>query len=312
MPLTLPDGPSPIADRLLNPADSVPLAVLPRRWFQQTVVVVVAGLGTLARDPSLPGRVRGAWGHQLMRAASDAALADQPCPWDPPCAYDVLFREQGRLTPGLGLPRPTVLAAEAVRPDLTLRLTVFGFACDWVDSAGEALIAAVREGNPLRQAPHQRQNDSVAPTIRRRRIETAESVALPESARVAELDFVTPLCLRDRDVAGFGGPGSLIASLGNRVSGLARWQDCTVEADWRALIAQAETLSCDASGLRPVRWTRGSARQGGRKIPMEGLAGRLVLEGDLTPLLPLLVLGAIAHVGSHAALGLGAYSLTLG
>lgn len=58
-----------------------------------------------------------------------------------------------------------------------------------------------------------------------------------------------------------------------------------------------------------MRWHRASARRDGRRVPMEGLAGTLWIAGDLAPVWPLLVLGTTAHVGSHAALGLGRYGL---
>ena len=35
----------------------------------------------------------------------------------------------------------------------------------------------------------------------------------------------------------------------------------------------------------------------------------LRIAGDLAPFLPWLALGAVTHVGSHAALGMGRYSL---
>lgn len=303
MTLSLDPSRSPVAERLLAPVDRVALGDLPGRWFHQTVEVRLPGLAATARDPALPGRVRGALGHQLMRAASDAALAGTPCPWDPPCAYEVLFREQGQLTGGLGLPRPMVVSAVPLRGDLMVRLTVFGFACDWSDSAGEALVGALRHGNPLRQA--------TPPAIRSRGLRTIETVAVPTGCQFAELTFVSPLCIRDGDPGRFAGPASLIASLGNRVSAMARWQDCTADADWRALVDSADTLRGDASALRPVSWVRSSARQGGRAIPMRGLIGTLVLDGPLGDLAPLLALGATCHTGSHAAIGLGAYELTL-
>ena len=303
MTLSLDPPRSPVAERLLAPVDRVALGDLPDRWFHQTIAVRLPGLAAAAGDPALPGRIRGALGHQLMRTASDAALAGTPCPWDPPCAYEVLFREQGQLTGGLGLPRPMVVSAVPLRDDLVVRLSVFGFACDWSDSAGEALVAALRHGDPLRRpAP---------PAIRSRDLRTVETLAVPPDRRFATLTFVSPLCIRDGDPGRFAGPAALIASLGNRVGAMARWQDCAVDADWRALVDRAATLGCDASALRPVDWVRSSARQGGRAIPMRGLVGPLVLEGALGDLAALLALGATCHAGSHAALGLGAYTLTL-
>jgi len=49
---------------------------------------------------------------------------------------------------------------------------------------------------------------------------------------------------------------------------------------------------------------RGSGRHG-RMVPMGGLLGEVVLEGELGPLLPWLVWGSLVHVGKDAAMGNG-------
>lgn len=49
---------------------------------------------------------------------------------------------------------------------------------------------------------------------------------------------------------------------------------------------------------------RGSGRHG-RMVPMGGLLGEVVLEGELGPLLPWLVWGTLVHVGKDAAMGNG-------
>ena len=312
-----------VARRLTAPAQELPLDELPSRWFQQAVEVTLRGLGHLAGDPALTGRIRGAWGRELMRAASPAALDGRPCTWSPPCALDVLFREQGRAAAGLPIPRPAVISARAHGRDLVVRLSLIGFACDWIDSAGEALIAALRHGDPLRLAggsdppatgprgPGTPAVGAKGSAIAGRRLATWDGIAVPPAPALAELSFVTPLCLRQGGVPAFDGPRMLLSSLANRIAGLARWHDARIAADWRGLAEAADELHSDAAGLRSVRWTRRSDRQGRRLIPMTGLTGTLVLAGDLGPAAPLLALGALCHAGSHTALGLGAYDLTL-
>ena len=49
---------------------------------------------------------------------------------------------------------------------------------------------------------------------------------------------------------------------------------------------------------------RGSGRHG-RMVPMGGLLGEVVLEGEFGPLLPWLVWGSLVHVGKEAAMGNG-------
>lgn len=295
---------SPLQARLGDPAERVPLADLPDRWFRQRVELLVAGHAAAVDDPALTGRLRGAWGRALMAGASAEALAGGPCPWDPPCALDPLFRDQGAITARLSVPKPYVLSARAYGADLLVALTLFGFACDWVEAAADALVAGLRHGAP---PPLGRPAVPLG-----RRIVTEEAVPVPDAdAGPAVLVFHTPVAFRSGAELTAPNPRTLISGLGNRVSGLARWLDTGVEADWRALAEHADTLHADVSGLRLAAWSRRSARQEGRAIPLGGWHGRMILSGDLDPVLPLLALGATCHAGSHAALGLGAYTLAM-
>ena len=96
----------PLAARLLRPARRVDLAGLPAIWFTRRVLLRCRGAGALADDLALPGKLRGAFGRALAQTASPEAARDLPCPWKPPCAYDVLFRSQGNITGGLELRKP--------------------------------------------------------------------------------------------------------------------------------------------------------------------------------------------------------------
>jgi len=301
-------APLPLANRLLTPLETIPLSELPSRWFHQHIHVTVAGAAAVADDLALTGRIRGAWGQELMRSASPEALADQPCPWDPPCALDALFREQGRLTSRLALPRPYVISARRAegRDALIIRLSLFGFATDWSDGAAEALTAALRYGDPLRLG---RPGTAVQLPPLHRTIRTLDACLVPADPGLVTLDFRTPVAFRSAGGAQRPNARTLIASLGNRVSGLARWLDCAPEADWRGLAEHAETVSCEADTMVPAVWHRRSRRQDGRLIPVTGWYGSLTLQGQLEPLLPLLVLGQTCHAGSHSAHGLGCYDL---
>ncbi|SMH30323.1 CRISPR system precrRNA processing endoribonuclease RAMP protein Cas6 [Azospirillum agricola] len=302
------DG-DPIGARLAAPIAVADLAKLPQRWFHAEVVALCRpprgwSVGDLVWNPAFPGRLRGAWGRQLLNTASPVARHGGPCPWSPPCAYDPLFREHPALM-GLETPKPYVIAADPA-PDgldlMALRLTLFGFATDWLESAADAWVLALRGGVAMPNGLHA----ALEPLDRR--IAVHEGVAASAPPAAARLHFVTPLCLR-RGGTTHGGVGSLFTSLGNRLSGMARWLDTTVVADWRSLKEHAATLTIDASSLRPLAWHRHSARQGDAPIRMEGLRGTVTLTGDLGPLWPLLTLGALTHAGSHAAQGLGRYSM---
>lgn len=307
------EPPSPLAHRLLTPVETVDPAALAARWFHQHIDVAIAGAASLAADLALPVRVRGAWGQELMRAASPEALADRPCPWDPPCALDALFREQGRLTPRLALPRPYVFSVctSESKTELNIRLSLFGFATDWTDAAAEALTAALRGGDPLRIGRTSSNPGDVRLPPIHRSIRTVESCPIPADSGLVVLNFRTPLALRSGGDTYRPTARPLVTSLGNRLSGLARWLDCRLETDWPALAAHAETLVCNAEAMTEAVWQRRSGRQDGRLIPVHGWCGRLILQGDLAPVLPLLVLGATCHAGSHAAHGLGAYELEI-
>lgn len=299
----------PIGARLATPMAVAGLADLPQRWFHAEVVALCRpprgwSVGDLVHDPAFPGRLRGAWGRQLLNTASPAAQQGGPCPWSPPCAYDPLFREHPALK-GMETPKPYVIAADPAPGEsgrMALRLTLFGFAADWLESAADAWILALRGGVAMPNGLHA----ALEPLDRRITVHEGLPPSPPPAA--ARLHFVTPLCLR-RGGATHGDVGALFTSLGNRLSGLARWQDTAVAADWRGLKDHAATLTINASLLRPVSWKRHSARQGDAPIRMEGLRGAVTLTGDLAPLWPLLTLGALTHAGSHAALGLGRYSV---
>lgn len=301
LPTPLPDGPqapTPLDRRLMEPVESLPLAALADGWFHQTVTLTVAGGGMVASDPAFPGRLRGAFERALMTGASDTALAGGPCPWDPPCAYGVLVRDHGTIASGLTLPRPMVMRAAADGADLAVMLTLFGFACDWITAAADALTAGVRGGITL----------PVGETrITGRRIDSFDGVAVPMGARAVALDFLTPVSLRGgtdprRGLAGF------VGALANRVFGLARWHDAHVLEHRRSLLAAADRVRVDATGLHRMEWRRGSVKQD-RWLPMEGETGTLILDGPLDPLLPLLALGAVVHAGARTTFGQGAYRL---
>ena len=87
--------------------------------------VRIPGYAALAHDLDLLRRLRGGIGEVLLEGASAEAIAGQPCPWDPPCTFDILFREQGRA--GVhGIPKPYALAAERRGRDLVVAMTLFG------------------------------------------------------------------------------------------------------------------------------------------------------------------------------------------
>ncbi|SIS36771.1 CRISPR system precrRNA processing endoribonuclease RAMP protein Cas6 [Insolitispirillum peregrinum] len=301
---TLPD---PVLDRLATPTDAATMDELLASWFHADVVTLCQPprgwtAADLAKDFALPGRLRGAWGQQLLRMASLPAQRGEPCPWSPPCPYDPLFRERPPRG-GLEFPKPYTIAVDP-GPDGTvaLRLTLFGFATDWLENAAEAWTQGLRNGVGM--------PDGLQAALEPidRRLTVREHLPQPAVPPAAILRFVTPLNLRRGGVV-HSDITSLFSSLSSRVCGMARWLDCAVTIDRDELRARAASLSIDNGHLQMVSWQRWSRRQGNTPIQMDGLVGPMVIAGDLAPFWPLLLAGQSCHAGSHSAQGLGRYRL---
>jgi hypothetical protein len=104
---------------------------------------------------------------------------------------------------------------------------------------------------------------------------------------------------------------TLVARLLERLDALgAHYGAGPTGADPAALLRQAEAVRVVERRLTWRDLFRASGRHG-RLLPMGGLVGEVVLEGDLEPLLPWLVWGALVHVGKDAAMGNGALQFDL-
>jgi hypothetical protein len=290
-----------VAERLMRPARTLVVEDLAAGWFTGRVRLLVEDFAAPVSPIQLAGRVRGALGAALRASASAEARAGRACPWLPPSALDVLFRTQGRITPALEVPKPYVIAVERDGPALVVELALIGFASDWLEEVAAALVHAWRELIP----------DAKGSRIVDRTLGVTDAAPIPAPTSVVVLAFESPLELRWRDgppKSAQAAVTSLLTSLGNRVTSLARWQDAAIEADWRALKQQASGLEVACLATVEEAWSRRSSRQQ-RRIPMQGDRPVLRLKGDLAPFLPWLAIGETTHVGSHAALGMGRYRL---
>jgi len=292
-----------IRARLLAPAREVTLQELAARWFMSTIEARVEAYGKLVGDHGLPGRIRGAFGAALAAGASPESLSGSPCPFDPQCAFEALFRKQGRMSSGLDFPSPWVIGVRPVRADLLVTLTVFGFATDWIAAGSEAFTRALLElvdwhGQTGLYLP--------SPRVTTRVLRSATGVVPSPAARRAELEFLSPLVLANADPR--ERPSSLLTGLGARISGLARWHDVSVDrlTDWKTLKARAAALDYSFEDIELCKWARGSTRQD-RHIPMSGMLCRLGIEGDLGILTILLTLGETSFMGGDTAFGCGRY-----
>lgn len=282
----------------------IDVTALAARWRMARINLRCAGGGGAAANPNTPAKLRGAWGRQLADGASAEALEGGPCPWPAPCAYDVLLNPQGSLTARLEIPRPYVLAVADDSGDLTVRLTLFGVAAEWAGEAADALVRALRGG--LDMAGDRRM--VFAPVSRS--IETSfGDVAPPPAGAALRLSFITPLALRQGEVT-HADPASLIKSLANRISGLALWHGAALAVDGPTLAAEAACLGAGArwEAAAGTAWRRGSRAQG-RQIRLGGVIGVVTLPPASPFVATLVALGAHAHAGGRATLGLGRYRL---
>ena len=274
-------------------------------WRMARITVRCVGEGGLADHPAVGARVRGAWGRALSEGASAEALEGGPCPWPAPCAYDLFFNAQGHLTARLELPKPFVLSLEAEGRDLVVTLTLFGIAADWAGEAADALVRALRGGLDMGS------DRRLALNLIRREVAVSEGLPLPEPDQDIVLEFRTPLVLR-QDQAAHADPASLITSLANRVSGLARWHGLCLDVPGPSLAVEAARLAAGARWHDPARqsWVRGSKVQG-RRMLVQGVSGRLTLPPAGKLVSALLAMGEHCHAGGRATSGMGRYTLRL-
>lgn len=296
---------SDLTRRLLTPAMEIPLDQLAEHWVAATVEATVPGHGVLAHDLALMNRIRGAFGRMLMAGGSAEAIAGKPCLWNPPCALDVLFREQARIASRHGVPKPWVLALERRGCDLIVRVTLFGFAIDWSGIAGHALVSALRlhvgwkDRAPGLHLPK--------PEVERLDIIETSSAMIPHPRSSALMEFVTPL-----DAAGddpLDRPASVIGRLARRIDLLARWMDVGLTADWRELATIWNGLDYNVAALSRAHLESRSGRDEKRRFQRSLVQGVLAIGGDLTAIWPLLAIGQLTHVGRGATAGLGRYVL---
>lgn len=299
---------SPLGQRLDAPLDALDLPGLAARWFGGVLRFRLQGLAAFAADPGLPGRIRGALGERLKLSASEAAIAGQPCPWQPPCAFEVLWRKQGRMSAGLDHASPWVIGLDPVAGDLEVTLTLFGFANEFMAAASEAMTAALLGDVDWRGA-----TGLFVPrlSILERQIGEAAAIEAPPPLDTLRLAMLSPLALTGADPR--ERPGSLVSGLARRLETLARWHDATLAplVDPRALGQRAAALDWQFDEVVVLNWQRGSRRQD-KAIPMRGIVCGIEISGlgpDDADLRLLLALGEACFFGADVAFGCGRYAL---
>ena len=285
----------PLAAMLAAPPTPAGLDDLPGQWRRTVIELGLARPRGLEDGPWLEGAVRGALGH---------ALAHLPPPGPGlPTPQALLFQSQAMLTRRLPVPKPFVIEIDRTGRDLTLRLVLFGLAGRWRRELLDGLLAMLDAGLTLREAGGMRVPFQPLAAAWWR----TERVAVPEAPDRAILRFTTPLRLRASGPLGTT-PADLVFAMVERAAGLARWQGLLVEPDWSGWRNRGKTIGADSRAMRPLAWERRSSLQG-KRFAMAGLLGDLVLHNPPEALMPVLALGATAHVGAHTSLGLGRYEL---
>jgi hypothetical protein len=248
---------------------------------------------------------------------------------------------------GRDVPRPYVLAAPFGGPMsyapgqvLEFGLTTFGralnhfpYALLGVEEMGRRGLGNRRRGayrleevwveNPLlgrQEAVYQRARDGV---VRVPSLAVTPAQVEAEAARLAarggdrrlRLDFLSPTRLvLDKQLVR---PErfSFVALAGRlleRLTGLfEQYAGTPPPFDAPALLRAAEQVRVVEQQLVWRELFRASGRHG-RLLPMSGLLGKVVLEGELAPFLPWLVWGSLTHVGKDAAMGNGRMRLEVG
>ncbi len=302
----------------------------------------------IAREPlDLPAylgsTLRGAFGH-AFRAVACPAPRGHDCPLPVQCPYHLIFETApppaaDALRTHEEIPRPFVIAParldasarQQFRPgeEVCFDLTLIGRAREFLPY----FVVALREVNRIgrgRQAVELRRIDDVTPQSFAARAKalcvydaqenlvrpTNRVLTLEECARAPmpagplTIDFVTQTRLKHE---GRFVPRAefhiLFRRLLGRLSSLSRFHcGAALEVDFRALIEQAASIRLIKDETRWTSWQRYSTRQD-RRMQWEGIIGRAVYEGEITPFWKYLKLGELTHVGHGATFGLGKYVL---
>lgn len=290
------------------------------------------------------GMIRGALGGALRaQACTTGAPTCGGCPLTASCTYAALFEPAPapHLHAGFAdAPRPYVLHLERPLPAVVRPGRTFAFDLVLVESASSALAALVGAVRRL-EATGLGDARTVERGGRSGRIRLASVEALhgeaPEvvwrpgrrlpqpgpapawlggapcpAAEALRLTFTSPVRLK---VGGrpCAAPSlvDLVRALARRVTAFARLHgrfDDALQQQLHAAIDLARGLDVHEARFTPAVRERYSARQG-RRIPLEGVLGRLVVGAGWEPLWPLLDAGRLLHVGKNATHGLGAYRL---
>jgi hypothetical protein len=298
---------TPLSRRLAEPALRLTLDELAHAWFVQSIEARLPVMGALSgRAEEVLPKVRGAWGRRLLEGASPEAVAEQPCPWDPPCARDVFFREQIRAG-RIAVPKPYVFEADRDGPDLIVRLKVFGFASAWTAAAADRLAEALNHHMDWRGLSGMANLRD--PRVTDLNVITVQGLEVPPAPAAFSLHTVTPI--EDERGELVDRPWKVIAGAARRIWGLARWHDAELTADWGDLSAAWQ--SCDARAIPHGGAAEPLLRHGRAKGFLQAaFRGEIHIEDAPPDLWTILTLAQTCGAGRGAVHGLGRFALSDG
>ncbi len=294
-------------ERLENPKCIITFTEFAQRWQCLDISIIISGHGCLASAPDLLHMLRGAIGRRLMQGASLESLTQKICPWVPPCANDVFFgpKPEIKITRHTQtIPKPFVLSVKSQKQDLIITISLFGFASEWQADIRTALVGAIRKNIDWQRLA----KNTFIPNDLKYQVYTKE-ISINKSMHVPNsiiLDFITPVDCKNTDPA--ENPASVLHRLASRLYLLARWYELGVDVDWKTLSNAWRALVINIESEKPHTLVRNSKRAR-TQYKISGRRLSLTLEGDLSLLWPLLLMGEQAHIGRGTSAGLGRYKL---
>jgi CRISPR-associated endoribonuclease Cas6 len=126
-----------------------------------------------------------------------------------------------------------------------------------------------------------------------------------------EVNFLTPLRIFYESRLAEGLEFHIFfRSLLRRIGLLFYFYDKPLAIDFKQFINKAKDIKTISANFKRVNWHYYSFRQK-RLIKMEGLIGKAIYSGNLTPFIPYLKIGEKLHVGKGTAFGLGKYKFKI-
>lgn len=282
---------------LLHPVEYVSVAYAMQRIPWCDVTVAAERPRDFEEIPDLPDRVRGALGRALERSAalhpSTSWLARQPDTWT------LLFGKPISLSRERA-PRPFVVQTDVLRRAIAIRVRLIGLAAFRSREIADALKSALQLGIAIKNGARLRL------PLKTQLVSEEWNVGLHSlpASNFVTLKCVTPLVLRRGDSIS-GSLSSLPMLIFRRFHGLARWAGMDIAMPSTPINREFTKCLRPPDDLQLVQWRRRSSNPTMRDTLVSGFLGKLVLEGNLEPLMPYFGIANAFHAGGQAALGFG-------